>query len=230
MTFLNELLRFVRATETEQQRHLSRYTPTIEEYIHVRMSTSAVTPCLALNELCYGIELPRSVMKDPDMQRIWEATNVIISLMNDVLSLKKEVALGQIDTIVPLLYLEHGSLETAMEIVEDFLVDAVKDLDAAEVSMLERYGSTGDFCSSQLLDIQKMIDSCKYACTGNLNWRQVQISLFEYTQLTALQSHMRSVQDRIGYNTQWCSGTALGVVCEDGDCGYQHNHTFYPGK
>jgi hypothetical protein len=174
-TFLHEILRYVRATETEQQRALDGHLPTIDEYMQCRKSTSAVGFCLALIEFCYRIELPRYVLEDPDMLKIWDAVNIIISLINDTLSFKKEIAQDQIDSVVPLLYLEHGSLDTAMKVVEKWTTQAVKDVDEAAASILRRYSAD----SALQANIQKMIDGCKYACTAKLSWRQVDFVLLE---------------------------------------------------
>ena len=70
LTFLHEVLRYVRVTETEQKRALDGRLPTIDKYIQCRKSTSAVGPCLALIELCYGIELPRYILQDPHLLKI----------------------------------------------------------------------------------------------------------------------------------------------------------------
>jgi hypothetical protein len=132
------------------------------------MSSSAVTACLALTELCHRINVPRKLItNDPEMQKIWSAANLVVSLMNDILSLKKEVAQGQVDSILPILYLEHKSLDAAMTAATELITKAVEQLDDAELSIMQRDGMDG----TQKSDIEKMIKGCKYACTGSLNWR-----------------------------------------------------------
>jgi hypothetical protein len=158
----------VRSTQTEQQNHVQGYLPSVKDYIRLRMDSSGVTACLALTELCYRIANPRNTgADDAEMQKIWGATNLIISLTNDILSMKKEIAQGQVDSIIPLLYLESGSLHAAKEAVTQLIADAVNQLDNAESRIMER----GDVDLTQRAYLAKMVDGCKYACTGNLYWR-----------------------------------------------------------
>ncbi|KAI4254601.1 MAG: hypothetical protein L6R42_007129 [Xanthoria sp. 1 TBL-2021] len=58
---------------------MGKKLPSIDEYHQRRMGSSAVRICLAITEYCFGIEIPRSVMNDNDMDTIWNETNVIIS-------------------------------------------------------------------------------------------------------------------------------------------------------
>lgn len=133
------------------------------------MGSGAVRVCLALSEFAYNILLPQEVMADSDMAVIWDATNVIICLMNDILSFKKEFIQGQVDSILPVLYVEHGSMSIAMSIATGVIKRAVENLDAAADRLLERHGQTPTLRK----DLVKFIDTCKYACTGNLSWSLV---------------------------------------------------------
>ncbi|KAI4222973.1 MAG: hypothetical protein LQ349_007522 [Xanthoria aureola] len=90
-TFRKELRFFIEMTEVEQQVQMSKRLPSIDEYNQRRMGSSAVRVCLAVTEYCYGNEIPPSVIEDEDMETIWNETNVIVSTMNDLLSLRKEI-------------------------------------------------------------------------------------------------------------------------------------------
>jgi hypothetical protein len=65
---------------------------TTQEYLQRRMGSEAVRVCLAISEYAYDILLPAHIMADQDMKSIWDTTNIIIYLMNDILSFKKEFA------------------------------------------------------------------------------------------------------------------------------------------
>ncbi|KAH9871549.1 hypothetical protein J1614_005804 [Plenodomus biglobosus] len=167
--FLTELVYFVESCQLEQQNQVEGHWPASQEYLQRRMGSGAVRVCLALSEFACRILLPSEIMTDPDMITIWDATNIIISLMNDILSFKKEFAQGQVDSILPVLFAEHGSMDAAMSIAASLIVQHVQIVDDAAKRLLQRHGK----CSILQQDLHAFIDSCKYACTGNLNWSLV---------------------------------------------------------
>jgi hypothetical protein len=167
--FLTELVYFVESCQLEQQNQVEGHLPAAQEYLQRRMGSGAVRVCLALSEFACRIVLPSEIMAGPDMTTIWDATNIIICLMNDILSLKKEFAQGQVDSILPVLFAEHGSMDAAMSIAAKLIVQHVRSVDDAAKRLLQRHGK--DLVLQQ--DLEAFIDSCKYACTGNLNWSLV---------------------------------------------------------
>lgn len=133
------------------------------------MGSGGVRVCLALSEFACNIILPSEIIADPDMTTIWDATNIIICLMNDILSFKKEFAQGQVDSILPVLFAEHGSMDAAMSIAASLIVQSIRSVDVAAERLLQRHGK--DLVLQH--NLEDFIDSCKYACTGNLNWSLV---------------------------------------------------------
>ncbi|XDG04251.1 hypothetical protein ABKA04_003866 [Annulohypoxylon sp. FPYF3050] len=168
-TFLDEMIFFIRSCGEEQEIQLTNQLPTVEECARHRLGTGAVRICLATIEYAYGITLPQEVMNDEAMQRLWNETNIIICTSNDILSFKKEVAQSQVDSLVALLSLELGSVQTAMNHAVEIVRSATYRLEAAETDLLERYSSVPKVQEN----IRKFVEGCKYACTSNLNWRQV---------------------------------------------------------
>ncbi|KAI1195120.1 terpenoid synthase [Nemania serpens] len=90
-TFLQELRFFVEMNEEEHKNQMTAALPSVEDYIRRRGGTSATRVCLALHEYAVGFQLGAEIMESIEMQAIWHETNMIISTMNDVLSLKKEL-------------------------------------------------------------------------------------------------------------------------------------------
>ncbi|KAI9779304.1 MAG: hypothetical protein M1816_003617 [Peltula sp. TS41687] len=106
-------------------------------------------------------------MREDDMRALWDQINVIISTTNDILSIKKEIAQEQVDTLIPLLYLRHGSIQGAVDDAMEILHSSVEAFDSTSQRLLARHHQD-EVVHNKL---QKFIDGCKYACTGNLNWR-----------------------------------------------------------
>lgn len=80
--------------------------------------------------------------------------------------MKKELQNGQIDSLVPLLTLKLGSLQKALESAFQTVKDSIKIIDAATDSLLERHAHH----PTLHLNLLKLINSYKHACTANLKW------------------------------------------------------------
>lgn len=77
--------------------------------------------------------------------------------------------MGQTHSLVPLLTLELGSVQKGLDVASQMLQDSIRSVDAAAESLLARH--THD--RALHTNLQKFIDGCKYACTGNLSWSVV---------------------------------------------------------
>ncbi|TRX88218.1 hypothetical protein FHL15_010907 [Xylaria flabelliformis] len=166
--FLRELRFFVEMNEEEQQHQMTAALPSVEDYIRRREGTSATRVCLALHEYAIDLRLPAVIMESMEMQAIWHESNMIISTMNDVLSLKKEVDQTQVDTLIPLLSMRLGSVQAAISKATDMVCSSIERFEAMERQLLQSCMANPQLHNN----IQVYIDSCKYACTANLNWRR----------------------------------------------------------
>ncbi|KAJ0154480.1 hypothetical protein CTA2_12990 [Colletotrichum tanaceti] len=153
-------------SEVEQQRRLSPKLPSTEEYLATRMGTGAVNVCTFLNEAAYGISLPVEILRDAHMKVIWDQTNILVCVVNDLLSLKKEIDQQSVESIVPLLYNNVGSLAAAVAMVVGIIEKSIEEFDGAAALLL------GKFADDEALvaDLKVYIDACRLNCTGNLNW------------------------------------------------------------
>lgn len=72
------------------------------------------------------------------------------------------------DSLIPLLYIaQDRNAQAAVDDAASILRDSVARFDLAADALLE--DNAGDkFVKA---DLAKFIDSCRYACTANLNWR-----------------------------------------------------------
>lgn len=71
-----------------------------------------------------------------------------------------------VDSLIPLLLYELGSLSTAVESVMKMVEEAVRDMDAAEKVLLAKHRSNPGLQQ----DLKTYIDGCRRVCTGNLAW------------------------------------------------------------
>ncbi|KAI0544235.1 terpenoid synthase [Xylaria curta] len=169
-SFRDELIFFITMCEEEQKIFERPSLPPVEEYMKRRMGSSAVRVFFSITEYACGITLPKEVRDDEAMKRIWHEANIIISITNDILSMKKEMANSQVvDSIIPLLVVELGSLQEAINHAEDIIRSSVQELDLAVEQINGREFAAAGMHVHE--DIRKFVDGCKYACTANLNWR-----------------------------------------------------------
>lgn len=164
--FLGQLRFFVESCEEEQALQIDHGLPSIEQYLHRRMGTSAVGVCLAIQEYCFGMDLPDEVVKCEPMKKIWHETNMIISLMNDMLSIKKEIDNSQIDSLIPLLFTKTRSAQGALDEAAQMVKSAVDRFELAETELKALYATSPQI----LANVTDFVDGCKYACTGNASW------------------------------------------------------------
>ncbi|KAL9617238.1 MAG: hypothetical protein Q9160_007966 [Pyrenula sp. 1 TL-2023] len=134
---LRELEWFVDMVGLEHQYVVKGQLPSVEEYIERRKGSSAVTVCLAITET------------------------------NDILSIKKELAQNQVDSLLPLLYARHHSLSSSISIAVDMLSTSIASLDRCSERLLAQHPPETDVGRH----VQEFVDGCKYACTANLVWR-----------------------------------------------------------
>ncbi|KAI0410653.1 isoprenoid synthase domain-containing protein [Xylaria grammica] len=164
--FLDEVRRYINMCEEEQRWQVSAQLPPADEYIRRRMGSSAVGITMGLMEYAYGIDLGDSLRSNPILRAMLEEANLVTSISNDILSIKKEIDNGQTDSLVPLLTLQLGSVQKAIDQAVKTVRSSIARIDALEKEILEEYSSDGPAREA----IGKFIGGCKIACTANTNW------------------------------------------------------------
>lgn len=159
---------FMNMSEHEQRLRLSGAIPSVEDFWRYRLGSSAVPVCLGFNEFsCEGMNLPRDFYEDVDVKKIQKYTNTIVSTVNDLLSLKKEIRRGAIDSLIPIYLHKVGNLQTAVEMVVAFLVDEINGMDEAALSLFKCYEIADEDLKKQ---VKNYVDGCKHYMTGNMAW------------------------------------------------------------
>ncbi|KAL2058800.1 hypothetical protein ABVK25_000091 [Lepraria finkii] len=165
--FLNNMKVYIQGSRVEQELRISGRVPTVEEYWDYRMRSSAVDVTSSMTEFSIKGNLPQYIFEDANFKSIWRETNVIISASNDMLSIKKEFANGQIDNLVSLLsFNENIRAQDAMDKADTMVRSAKARFENARKSLETRY-SNDTVVGRQVHDF---IEGCKYNITGNHNW------------------------------------------------------------
>jgi 5-epi-alpha-selinene synthase len=133
-------------------------------YRAMRPFTSAVYPCLLLIELAECLCLPAEAYDHPDVLRLAEMTNNVISWANDIVSLEKELQQGDVHNLALIIAHEQNlSLQAAVDRVgalHDAEVRAFVDLAA----QLPAFGPVVD------AELHRYVAGMRFWMRANLDW------------------------------------------------------------
>ncbi|KAF7621285.1 hypothetical protein AFLA_011588 [Aspergillus flavus NRRL3357] len=170
--FLREMSLFMVTSHMEQKAKLEGHIPSLEEYWRVRMGTSAVGVICAVNEYSLRSVIPCAIMEDHDMRTMWNEVNVIASIVNDIYSLKKEMAQDTIYSLIPILCMSLGSPQAAIDNAIRSLIQSVGRFNIAANQLMDGIEEEDRFSLSLGVkrDVEDFIRSCQFNCTGCLYW------------------------------------------------------------
>ncbi|NUP44072.1 MAG: pentalenene synthase, partial [Streptomyces sp.] len=91
---------YLAAHEGEAHHRNADRLPTPEQFLRVRRDTIGVRPCLDFTERCGGYSLPDDVHRRPELREMREITCDVVIFVNDIVSLVKELAAGDVNNTV----------------------------------------------------------------------------------------------------------------------------------
>lgn len=114
--FIKDVEDCFRACVWEATNRAAGLKPSVALFIQQRLLTSAVYPVFDLTEMTDKIYLPPEVLSHPILQKLSELAGNVVCWSNDVLSVHKELAHGDVHNLVIVLQQEESlSLEQAIE-------------------------------------------------------------------------------------------------------------------
>jgi 5-epi-alpha-selinene synthase len=138
--------------------------PDARTYCAMRPFTSAVYPCLLLIELTERLRIPSQVYDHPDVQRLAEMTNNVISWANDIVSLDKERQQGDVHNLALIFAHEHQlPLQAAVD-----RVGALHDAEVRAFTTLAAQLPT--FEPAVDADLQRYVAGMRFWMRANLDW------------------------------------------------------------
>jgi 5-epi-alpha-selinene synthase len=113
--FARHHVEYFASLQQEFANRLHQQIPSMQAYIMNRRLTAASTVCLDLIELVHHIEIPVEVYESHPFQAILNSTYDIVHWTNDVYSLSKELAYGEVNNLVVVVqHQERCSLQDAL--------------------------------------------------------------------------------------------------------------------
>ncbi|KAL7950694.1 isoprenoid synthase domain-containing protein [Trichoderma barbatum] len=168
MCLVDEIYYYMDNQQREQRRKLTGVIPTPAQYIETRLGTSAVQLMLALNEYVDNQCIPRWIMTHSKMADLWRETNLNMSLSNDMLSLRKEIKTGDIDSMIPVLI--HNRNMTVQEAIADTCVELKKNIDRFDAAAEDLLAIVAKRDSDCVGEVDSYIVGCRHNMMANLLW------------------------------------------------------------
>jgi hypothetical protein len=98
--FVDHVREYLNGTIWESGNRAKGRLPTVAEYVRMRRHSAAAEMFFDLIEPMHGVELPDAVLSDPHYLGARHAAGTAIGLFNDLISWRKEVAVGDLHNIV----------------------------------------------------------------------------------------------------------------------------------
>ncbi|MCS7483838.1 hypothetical protein ACFFQW_38515 [Umezawaea endophytica] len=163
----------IEAVVPESDRRRRERVPGVDEYISNRRLVSAGIPLFDLCEFMAGRELPDDVREHPAYREMVMAASEVMAWCNDVASLEKEEAAGEVDNFVLVLEVAEGlDRSRAVEAVVERVRHRVEEYLLAERSINTYLASRApNFETWRVVDY--CIRSMRHWMVGNVRWSQL---------------------------------------------------------
>ncbi|KAI0544874.1 isoprenoid synthase domain-containing protein [Xylaria curta] len=157
---------YIDATRLEAKAEQNSDIPSLEEYWNVRILTSGMGTLLGLSEYALQVQLPTGFVQSEAYNTLWVTAIVINSIVNDLLSLKKEMEAQSVINSVAILFHQYNDLDVAVERSLDHVRQLVTVFDNTADNVL----STDMFDACEIDAIAQVVDLMRTVNTGNLEW------------------------------------------------------------
>ncbi|KAF4469938.1 terpene synthase [Fusarium albosuccineum] len=162
----DEIQSFILSCATEQKLRLDRQIPEFDSYINLRIATVGGNMLCSLVPYATQEALPATPASAVYADHMWLQVSILLGLLNDMLSLKKELrtdcALNAVTTMM-----EPGTeLDTVVARLVNMMKLAIQDFDDAGEKLLETAGSDQELRGV----VTRYIDGCRAVVTGTLEF------------------------------------------------------------
>ncbi|EJM61784.1 terpene synthase family protein [Pseudomonas sp. GM50] len=137
-----------------------------DEFLELRHWNTGLLPSFPVAEFLYGLDLTELLAQDRELQLAIRVTNEHVGLVNDILSHRKEHAIGVTLNAMESLRIAHGH---SPQEAADILCQRIRKADRTRVELCEvlrrRYADRPDADR-----IGMYLDGLGRICAGNLRW------------------------------------------------------------
>ncbi|EOA84163.1 uncharacterized protein SETTUDRAFT_155455 [Exserohilum turcica Et28A] len=139
---------------------------TLEQYTTRRLRTVGTNPCVAVMQWAYGLSLPPSIWEHEAMVAITREVATSDFLWNDIVSLRKEIDDGDIDSAIPVMVWNEGcSAQVAVDRCVRMVEESWKRLLEAEKRLMDAHSGESEQIKSE---ITTLVGGCKDLIVGHM--------------------------------------------------------------
>ncbi len=125
--FTRHFIQYLETYTWMGQNHLQGTIPDLHVYLEYRYHSGGAVPSLDLIEFAYHLSLPDELLQSWEFERLNRAANRAICWSNDIFSLAKELARGEVSNLVVIIrHRYHLSWPEAIERVNMMVGDEVR--------------------------------------------------------------------------------------------------------
>ncbi|CCK25819.1 hypothetical protein BN159_1440 [Streptomyces davaonensis JCM 4913] len=166
--FLAHVGEFLAAFRQEGANRRAGQVPALRDYIPLRRASGGITPCLDLLEYSTGLEVPPALHGSEPLRVMFDRAADVVVWVNDAVSLKKELAIGETNNGVLVVQREHATtLQDAVRHVYARVTRDIQEFLAAEKELCASRTPVSDRERAALLSL---ITGLRAWMRGNLDW------------------------------------------------------------
>ncbi|OJK00807.1 hypothetical protein ASPACDRAFT_1855353 [Aspergillus aculeatus ATCC 16872] len=163
---LDQKLYYVESVDTVDTVYSGNHIPSLKQYLSRRERTAGVYPVIATIPFIYGIDVSQQQLDGELMQLLWKHTSYLVHMINDIFSLRKEIADGQIENLIPVLMLNEGvDCNTAMKLAIMLVDEAAHGFHETEKHLRAQHDSAPH---DQVTEA--FLEGCKNVVMGLTYW------------------------------------------------------------
>jgi hypothetical protein len=150
----------------ESQATWAKGITTFENYRNRRLRTVGTNPCVAAIQWAYGLTLPQSIWDHEATKAITREVAISDFLWNDIVSLRKEIDDGDIDSAIPVIVWNEGcTAQTAVDRCVKMVEESWARLLKAEKRLVVAHAGESEKTKR---DIEVLIGGCKDVLVGHM--------------------------------------------------------------
>ncbi|POS72676.1 hypothetical protein DHEL01_v208929 [Diaporthe helianthi] len=150
--------------QVDQQVGGENFKRDVDAYMDLRRGTIGAYPAINLAEYGSDIRVPQHVYDHPSLQECMTVSADLVTLVNDVLSYRKDLELGVDHNLISLLQeRDHLNIQQAIDKIGDMISECYRRWYIA-LADLPSYGEKID------REVMRFVEVCRAVAQGNLYW------------------------------------------------------------
>lgn len=171
LRFVDCMAAFMESFAYEAVNRRAEATPGVVSYAQLRRQSGGITPCLNLLEYAAGLEVPGLIRRSDPFERMFNRAADVVVWVNDVVSLRKELAIGEVTNGVLALAAELCcGLQEAVTATYARVALAIDEFHCAEAELNRLCADWRGLRERDHEAVRLFVDGMKYWMRGNLDW------------------------------------------------------------